>query len=112
MESICFRLLLGCQKQEPYRKASAFGCHETVTCRSLSGCFVEHDANDVTSVSAISQMASQRQKTSIEEELKRQNRLLRLETGAIKSQLVDVEQVQRLNVTKKGKIELELRLRS
>ena len=63
---------------------------------SVVGCFVEIvDSNEVTSVSNIGQMATLKQKATIEEEMKLQNRILKIEVEALNSQLCDVEQVQR-----------------
>lgn len=57
------------------------------------GRFMESDDSSVTSVSNIGQMASPIQKVSIEEELRRENRLLKMEIDALNLQMEDAEQV-------------------
>jgi hypothetical protein len=54
---------------------------------------MESDDSSVTSVSNIGQMASPIQKVSIEEELRRENRLLKMEIDALNLQMEDAEQV-------------------
>ena len=55
---------------------------------------MESEDSSVTSVSNIGQMASQIQKVTIEEELRRENRLLKMEIDAINLQMNDAELVQ------------------